>query len=74
MGIVNPPDIFQQRMNDLYHIFDFIRAYIDNILVLRKGDWTYQVQKSELSLIQLKGIVLKCNIEKYFFRKTKMEY
>ena len=28
MGIANPPDIFQQKMNDLFHGFRFILAYI----------------------------------------------
>ena len=26
MGISNSPDIIQQKMNDLFHIFEFIHA------------------------------------------------
>ena len=40
MGVANSPDIFQHNMNDLFHGFGFIRAYIDDLLVLKKGDWT----------------------------------
>ena len=37
-GVANFPDIFQQKMNDLFHGFEFIRAYIDDLLILTKGD------------------------------------
>ena len=36
MGITNYPDIFQQNMNDLFHGFEFICAYIYDLLVLTK--------------------------------------
>ena len=29
MVIANSPDIFQQNMNDLFHVFGFMHAYID---------------------------------------------
>ena len=45
MGVANSPDIFQQKMNDLFHGFEFIRVYIDDMLILNKGDWTDHVQK-----------------------------
>ena len=51
----NSPEIFQQKMNDLFHRFEFIRAYIDDIFILTKGDWTYHVQKLDLTLNKLKG-------------------
>ena len=34
MGVANSIDIFQQKMDDLFHGFEFIRAYIDELLVL----------------------------------------
>ena len=33
MEVANSPDIFQQKMNDLFHGFEFICAYIDDLLV-----------------------------------------
>ena len=74
MGVSNSPDIFQQKMNDLFHGFEFIRAYIDDLLVLIKVYWTDPVQKLELTLNKLKGKGLKCNIEKSIFRQTEIEY
>ena len=55
MGVGNSPYIFQQKMNDLFHGFEFIRAYIEDVLILTKGDWTDHVQKLELTLNKLKG-------------------
>ena len=45
MGVDNFQDISEQNMNDLFHGFDFIRAYIDELLILPKGDWTDHMQK-----------------------------
>ena len=45
MGVTNSPDIFQQKMNDLFHGFEFICVYIDELLVLTKGYWSDDEQK-----------------------------
>ena len=74
MGIEHSPDIFQQKINDLFHGFEFIRAYIDDLLILTKVDRTDGLHKLELTIIKLKGKGLKCNIENSFFGKTEMEY
>ena len=74
MGVANSPYISQQKMNDLFHEFEFIRAYIEDISILTKGYWTYHIQKLELTLNKMKEKKLKCNIEKSFFGKTEMEY
>ena len=44
MGVANLPDIFQQKMNDLFHGFEFIPTYIDDLLILTKGYWTDHVK------------------------------
>ena len=36
--VANSPDIFQQKMNNLFHGFGFIRAYIYELLILTKGE------------------------------------
>ena len=61
-------------MNGLFHGFQFICAYIDENLVLTKGECTDHLEKLELTLNKTKEKVLKCNIEKSLFRQTKMEY
>ena len=74
MLVDNSPDIFQQNMNGLFNGFEFIRQYIDDFLILTKGDWTDHLHKLELTLNKLKGEGLKCNIEDSFFSKTEIEY
>ena len=54
MGVSNSPEIFQQKMNDLFHGFRFICACIDNLLILTKLDWTDNVQNIELMLNKMK--------------------
>ena len=54
-------------MDDLFHGFEFIRAYLDDILILTKGDLTDHMQNLELMINKLKEKGLKYNIEKYFF-------
>ena len=49
MGVNNPQYIFQQKVNDLFHGLRFVRAYIYEILILTKGDWTYHVQNLKLT-------------------------
>ena len=43
MGVDSYQDIFQQKMNDLFHGFKFICAHIDYLLILTKGYWEYHV-------------------------------
>ena len=74
MVVSNSPDIFQHKMNDLFHGFEFICVYIDGLLILTRGDWTYHVHKLEITLNKLKGKGFKFNIDKSFFRQTEMEY
>jgi hypothetical protein len=41
MGIKNSPDIFQQKISDLMEgLEDFIRAYLDDILIITKGTFS----------------------------------
>ena len=45
MGVANWPDIFQYKMNNLFHVFEFISANIYDMLILSKGDQKGYVQK-----------------------------
>ena len=71
MGVANPPDILQHNTNELFHEFGFIHTYIDEILILIKGDWTYHVYKLELIPNKLKEKGIRYNIENYFFEKIE---
>ena len=49
MGVANSPDIFQHNMNDLFRGFESICANIDDLLVFKKRNWVYHVQKLKLT-------------------------
>ena len=74
MVVAKSPDIFQQKMNDLFHGFEFIRAYMDDILILTIREWKYHIQKLELTLNKMKEKLPGCNIVKSFFGQTEMGY
>ena len=40
MGVSNSPDIFQEKMNEMFRGFEFIQAYINDLLIITKGDWS----------------------------------
>ena len=52
-------------MDDLFHGFEFICAYIDELLILTKGYWTDHLQhlKSKENTLKEKGFnaILKSN-------------
>ena len=58
----------------IYFIDLNLSVDIDNILTLTKENLADNLQKLELMLNKLKGKGLKCNIEKFFFGETEMEY
>ena len=61
-------------MNEMFSVFEFIEAYINDLLIITKGDWYYHLNKLEIVPQKLKFKGLKCNIKKSFFGKTEMEY
>ena len=54
----------------MFHGFEFIISYIDDPLIITKGDWSNHLNKLELVLKNLKDTNIKCNIGKSFFGKT----
>ena len=37
MGLCNSPDIFQEKMNELFVGLYYVRAYIDDLLIISNG-------------------------------------
>ena len=74
MAVSKPPENFQEKMNKFFRGFDFIQAYIDELLITTNDDWYDQLEKLELILKNIKYNRLKCNVKKLFFGQTNMEY
>ena len=45
MGLCNSPDIFQEKMNELFAGLEYVRAYIDDLLVVSNGTFEDQIAK-----------------------------
>jgi hypothetical protein len=52
----------------------FVRAYIDNILILTHSDWKDHINKLALVLKRIQSAGLKINAIKSFFGKNAVKY
>ena len=73
MGLCNSPEIFQEKMNELFAGFENIRAYIDDLMVLTKSSFEDHLFKLNNVLKKLKGAGLKINTNKSFFAHEELE-
>jgi Reverse transcriptase (RNA-dependent DNA polymerase) len=64
MGIANAPDIFQSKINQLMEGLDYVRAYLDTILIVTKNTYDDHLNKLDTVLQRLHTANLKINIEK----------
>ena len=74
MGLSNSPDVFQEKMNELFHGFEYVRAYIDDLLVISKGTYEDHLTKLREVFTKLREAGLKVNAEKSFFCTGETEY
>lgn len=74
MGVAGSPDIFQERMSDLMRTLEYVRAYIDDLLIISKGDFTDHLEKLEAVLVRLRDAGLKVNAAKSTFGVDECEY
>ena len=64
MGLSNSPDIFQEHMSNLFSGFDYVREYIDNLLVTTHGSLEDHLEKLGKVLDKLRKAGLKVNAKK----------
>ena len=74
MGLCNSPDIFQEKMNELFDGMEFVRAYIDDLLCLTKDSFEDHLEKLERVFFKLQLAGLKVNAKKSFFARGELEY
>ena len=73
MGLCNSADIFQEKMNELFAGLEYVRAYINNLLIINKGSFKDHLEKLDQVLNKLKGACLKINAYKSFFTQEELE-
>ena len=72
MGVSISQDIFQQKMNDLLQVFEFICAYIDKLFILTTRFWADHVHKLELNIKNQKQLDLNVILKSISLYKTKL--
>src|SRR6478609_2930234 len=74
MGLCNSPDIFQEKMSELMVGLEFARAYLDDLLLISRGDLDAHLNQLEQALTRLSEAGLKMNATKSSFCQTELEY
>ena len=74
MGLCNSPDIFQEKMSDLMQDLEYVRAYIDDLLIITSGSLDDHLDKLKVVLGKLRKAGLKVNAKKSFFAREELEY
>ncbi len=74
MGFGGSADIFQAQMMDLMAFLKFVRAYMDNLLIITRGKLDEHLKKIETVLIRLRDAGLKVYLAKSFFCTHEIEY
>ena len=74
MGLCNSPDIFQEKMSDLMQDLEYVRAHLDDLLVITNGSYADHLDKVDEVLRRLTDASLKVNINKSFFARGELEY
>jgi hypothetical protein len=74
MGFAGSADIFQAEMMDLMEALEYVRAYIDDLLVITRGTLEDSLDKPREVLRRLRNAGLKVNAIKSSFSTHKIEY
>jgi hypothetical protein len=74
MGFAGSAGIFQAEMGNLMVSLEYVRAYIDDLLVITKGSLGDHLAKLEAMFIRLQDAGLKVNATKSFFCTAETEY
>ncbi len=74
MGFAGLADISQAEMGNLMATLEYVRAYIDNLLVITKGSLDDHLDKLKQVFIRLRNAGLKINATKSVFCAHETEY
>ena len=72
MGVSVASKRFQEKINDLFHSFEHMQAYMYGVILTTKNDWENHLVKIERILLRLAEAGLKVNHIKIIFRSLHM--
>ena len=73
MELYSSPDIFQEKMNELFNGLEYVKAYIDGVLIISNGNFEDHLNKGKIVLKKIKAANFKVNAEKLFFARDNLE-
>jgi hypothetical protein len=74
MGISRAPDIFQEKMSGLMEQLEYIRVYIDDLLIITRASYDDHLSKLREVLRRLQKAGLRVNAPKSTFATHEVEY
>ena len=74
MGIAGSPDIFQAKMSELMIALEYVKKYLDNLLIMTKSNLIDHLDKLKEVLTKLQSTGLKINANKSTFCSFETEY
>ena len=73
MGLCNSPDIFRAKINKIINSLDYVRTYIDDLLIISNKSLEEHIKNLDRDLSRLKSAGFKMNAEKSFFAGNELE-
>ena len=74
MGVAGSPDIFQSKMSELMAALEFVRTYLDDLLIISMASLSDHLEKLRMVFTKLRGAWLKVNADKSKFCALETEY
>ena len=74
MKLSNSPDVFQEYMSKLFNGLEYVRTYIDDLLIISNSNFEDHINKAKTVLKKLKQAGSKINTEQSFFTRDNIEY
>jgi Reverse transcriptase (RNA-dependent DNA polymerase) len=74
MGIKIAPDIFQNVMSKLTQDLEYVKTYLDDLLILTNSSFADHLTKLEMVLVRLSIAGMRVNASKSKFFAEQIEY
>jgi hypothetical protein len=68
------PDVFQNVMSKLVQVMEYVKTYLDDLLILTNNSFKDHLLKLEMVLARLSSAGMRVNISKSKFFSEQIEY
>jgi hypothetical protein len=74
MGVKVAADVFQEVITELFSDLDYVRVYLNDILIIDNGSLEDHMQKVSICLERLEKAGFKANVQKSLFAVEELKY